>query len=137
MAGIWGMTEMLASDDPGTDLAGAEHCSFSIPSRWAGAAHAAQAADGLTRSQPASQPLHHSPRENCEDVKQKNSQPTCRVYEHARTTRQRTPVFPRTGSVHIDAEQLHVLNDPSTLTSEWIHKIIFTRYASLLYCSTL
>lgn len=57
---------MLVSFDPGTDLAGAaEHCSCSISVGEVavvvvvvaeGAAHTAQAADGLTRSQPAAAP---------------------------------------------------------------------------------
>lgn len=54
-AGTWGVTEMLASFEPGMDLADAERCSSSI-SVEGGAAHTAQAADGLTQSQPATAP---------------------------------------------------------------------------------
>lgn len=85
-AGIWGATEMLASSDPGMDLAGAtEHCSSSISFRMGGGGLHTQHKLLLMDWHRASQPLHHSPRENCEDVRQK-------ACSHVHTVK-RNPIF--------------------------------------------
>lgn len=61
-AGAWGVTEMLASFDPGIGLAGGLS-TVAAPSEAGGVAHTAQAVDGLIQSQPASQTLHHTRQE--------------------------------------------------------------------------
>lgn len=64
--GTWGVTAVLASFDPGTALAGAQHCTSSISVQGGGAAHTAQAADGLTQSQPAAAPQSPRKLSECE-----------------------------------------------------------------------
>lgn len=152
-AGIWGATEMLASSDPGMDLAGAtEHCSSSISFRMGGGG-------GCTHSTSCSWWIDIEPVSHCTTVPEKivrmwdkrrarmctpwreiqylgkrgedkrtDSQPVYCIHTHkhlpAKTHTQMKPHTHTYTCTH--TEQLSILTDPSTLTSEGIRKIIST-----------